>query len=395
MMKVLFIFGTRPEAIKLAPVIKELQKMPQCFSPRVCVTAQHREMLDQVLRLFDIAPDYDLAIMQANQSLFEVTTKALSGLQSVLEQERPDLVMVQGDTTTTFVGALAAFYLKIPIGHVEAGLRTNDKYHPFPEEVNRRLTSHLVDFHFAPTEAAQRGLLQEGIAPGKIWVTGNTVIDALLVASSQVSTPLEDKKWRQYFVGQFSLSLGDRRVILVTGHRRESFGKGFKDICAALKTIAVSYPSDIIVYPVHLNPQVQEPVRKTLGGIPNIFLLPPLDYAPFIYLMQRCYLILTDSGGVQEEAPSLNKPLLVMREVTERPEAIATGAGRLVGTDPNRIIANVKELMTKQRVYRQMAAVPNPYGDGKAASRIAAALSKVATERRPFSPKLGLAVERG
>jgi len=389
-MKVLFIFGTRPEAIKLAPVIKELEKRPECFSPRVCVTAQHREMLDQVLRLFQVVPDYDLAIMQASQTLFEVTTKGLNGLQWVLENERPDLVLVQGDTTTTFIGALAAFYLKIPVGHGEAGLRTNDKYHPFPEEVNRRLTSQLVDFHFAPTEAAQAHLLREGIAAENIWVTGNTVIDALLAVARQVSTPIEESTWREYFAQQFSLILDHHPMILVTGHRRESFGKRFENICAALQQIAIAYPYINIVYPVHLNPHVQEPVRRILGGIPNVFLLPPLDYAPFIYLMQRCYLILTDSGGIQEEAPSLNKPVLVMREVTERPEAIATGAARVVGTDPTKILSNVNELINEQGVYQQMAAAVNPYGDGRAASRIAAALLQLetTTEQGSFSSEL-------
>jgi UDP-N-acetylglucosamine 2-epimerase (non-hydrolysing) len=377
MMKVLFVLGTRPEAIKLAPVIKELRKTPECFSTRVCVTAQHREMLDQVLRLFEIVPDHDLSIMQKNQSLFEVTTKGLNSLQWVLEKERPDVVLVQGDTTTTFVGALAAFYLKIPIGHVEAGLRTNDKYHPFPEEVNRRLTSQLVDFHFAPTKLAQGHLLREGVASEKVWVTGNTVIDALVAVARQVSAPSEEKKWRQYFSQQFSLVLDDRPIILVTGHRRESFGKGFEDICGALQQIALSYPNIAIIYPVHLNPHVQEPVRKILGGIPNVFLLPPLDYAPFVYLMQRCHLILTDSGGIQEEAPSLNKPLLVMREITERPEAMVTGATRLVGTDPTKILSGVKELLSEPRIYQQMATAANPYGDGKAASRIATALSQL------------------
>jgi UDP-N-acetylglucosamine 2-epimerase (non-hydrolysing) len=377
MLKVLFVLGTRPEAIKLAPVIKELGKTPECFSARVCVTAQHREMLDQVLRLFEIVPDHDLSIMEKNQSLFEVTTKGLSSLQWVLEKERPDVVLVQGDTTTAFVGALAAFYLKIPVGHVEAGLRTNDKYHPFPEEVNRRLTSQLVDFHFAPTKMAQGHLLLEGVASEKVWVTGNTVIDALLAVAQQVSAPSEENKWRQYFSQQFSLVLDDRPIILVTGHRRESFGKGFEDICGALQQIALSYPNISIIYPVHLNPHVQEPVRKILGGISNVFLLPPLDYAPFVYLMQRCHLILTDSGGIQEEAPSLNKPLLVMREITERPEAMITGAARLVGTDPTKILSGVKELLSEPRIYQQMATAANPYGDGKAALRIATALSQI------------------
>ena len=374
-MKVLFICGTRPEAIKLAPVIKALERDPQSFTTRVCITAQHRQMLDQVLRLFDITPHYDLDIMRPNQSLFDVTARGLLGLRGVLDDERPDIVLVQGDTTTTFVGALAAFYCKIPVAHVEAGLRTADKYRPFPEEINRRLTTHIGDLHFAPTETARAALLREGIPPETVWVTGNTVIDALLTVAERVTSPREDQKWKNFFTDQFALGLDERRrLILVTGHRRESFGQGFENICMALRQIALAAPRLTLVYPVHLNPNVQEPVRKILKDLPNVHLLPPLDYAPFVYLMQRCYLILTDSGGIQEEAPALSKPVLVMREVTERPEAVATGAVRLVGTDPKKIVSEVESLVTDAARYQQMARAANPYGEGEAAQSIAAIL---------------------
>lgn len=339
-------------------------------------------MLDQVLRLFEITPDYDLAIMRPNQSLFEVTSRGLAGLQSVLESERPDCVLVQGDTTTTFVGALAAFYLKVPVGHVEAGLRTAKKYQPFPEEGNRRLTSQLADFHFAPTAAARANLLREGIPSQKVWVTGNTVIDALLAVASWVSSPLEKRKWRADFFQRFGLTFDRRPLILVTGHRRESFGEGFENICRALKIIAITYPETMIVYPVHLNPHVQEPVRRMLGAVPNIHLLPPLEYAPFVYLMRQSYLILTDSGGIQEEAPALDKPVLVMREVTERPEALAAGAARLVGIDPAAIVSAVGKLLNDRDQYQQMATAPNPYGDGKAAQRIATLLKQWESQKR-------------
>lgn len=375
-MKVVFVFGTRPEAIKLAPIIKILESNQEQFSPKVCVTAQHREMLDQVLQVFGVTPTYDLDIMQANQTLCEVTVRGLKGVQQVLEAERPDCVLVQGDTTTTFVGALAAFYLKIPVGHVEAGLRTADKYHPFPEEGNRRLTSHLADLHFAPTETARDNLLREGISPQNVWVTGNTVIDALLTISKTLSTPQEETRWREIFSQRFGLALNHRSLILVTGHRRESFGQGFENICQALKTIAVTHPQIDIVYPVHLNPNVQEPVRRLLGDLTNVHLLPPLEYVPFVYLMKRSYLILTDSGGVQEEAPALDKPVLVMREVTERPEAVSAGAARLVGVDPHIIVSAVTSLLTDSNLYRKMASAPNPYGDGQAAERIVALLTE-------------------
>lgn len=383
MITALFVCGTRPEAIKLAPVMKTLANEPQWFTTRLCVTAQHRQMLDQVLRLFDITPDHDLDIMRPNQSLFDVTSRGLMGLQRVLEAERPDLVVVQGDTTTTFIGALAAFYCKIPVAHVEAGLRTADKYRPFPEEINRRLTTHIGDWHFAPTEQARQSLLREGIAPQTVWVTGNTVIDALLTVAERVTSPAEDTRWKTFFAETFSLVLDDQRqVVLVTGHRRESFGQGFENICTALRRIALVHPEIAIVYPVHLNPHVQEPVNVILKDLPNVYLLPPLDYAPFVYLMQQCYLILTDSGGIQEEAPALNKPVLVMREVTERPEAVATGAAQLVGTDSHTIVTETERLLTDVTRYQAMANAINPYGEGKAAQSIADILRQTGAQKR-------------
>lgn len=378
MIKVLFICGTRPEAIKLAPVIQALEDHPDWFTTRLCVTAQHRQMLDQVLGLFALTPDYDLDIMRPHQSLFDVTARGLMGLQEVLAADRPDLVVVQGDTTTTFLGALAAFYCKIPVAHVEAGLRTAEKYRPFPEEMNRRLTTHIGDWHFAPTDQARQSLLREGVAPETVWVTGNTVIDAVLTVAGQVTSPAEDTRWKTFFANTFSLGLHDqRRVVLVTGHRRESFGQGFDNICTALRRLALAHPEIALVYPVHLNPNVQSPVKTMLGDLPNVYLLPPLDYAPFVYLMQRCYLILTDSGGIQEEAPALHKPVLVMREVTERPEAVATGAAQLVGTEPDSIVSQTERLLVDTARYQAMAGATNPYGEGKAARRIAAILREL------------------
>jgi UDP-N-acetylglucosamine 2-epimerase (non-hydrolysing) len=375
-MRVLFIFGTRPEAIKLAPVIKELEKHPETFTSVVCVTAQHREMLNQVLETFNITPDYDLDIMQDNQSLYDITVKGLQAIKAVMENEKPDLVIVQGDTTTTFVGALAAFYERIPVGHVEAGLRTNDKYKPFPEEINRRLTTHIADLHFAPTQKAKQNLLKEGINEENIFVTGNTVIDALLMVIEKQSTTEAQKRWDDYFVNNFDISFNnDKRHILVTGHRRENFGPGFEDICSALKEIAMSQKGIDIIYPVHLNPNVQKPVRRILGGMQNVFLIPPLDYEPFVYLMKNSYLILTDSGGVQEEAPSLGKPVLVMRETTERPEAVEAGTVRLVGTDKKRIVEEASKLLADSEAYNAMSMTHNPYGDGKASTRIVETLN--------------------
>ena len=363
-MKVLTIFGTRPEAIKLAPVIKELERHSESIS-RVCVTAQHREMLDQVLELFEIKPDWDLDLMRKDQSLFDITARGLQGLQDVFKEEQPDIVLVQGDTTTAFVASLAAYYLRVKIGHVEAGRRTEDKYNPFPEEMNRRLADVLSDLYFAPTQRAEQNLLREGISAERVFITGNTVIDALFLVLRQ-----EPRSKSQLVFSDFGLSTDDSRLILVTGHRRESFGEGFEKICQGLKLIAERNPDVQIVYPVHMNPNVKEPVYRILGGVENVHLIEPLDYAQFVFLMKRAYLILTDSGGIQEEAPSLGKPVLVMRGKTERPEAIEAGTARLVGTDSNRIFRETQRLLDNADEYDKMARAVNPFGDGKAAERI-------------------------
>jgi len=378
MKKILSIFGTRPEAIKLAPVIRELSNNDRKFKSIVCVTAQHREMLDQVLCIFEIKPDYDLAIMKKNQNLFEITTSALTGLQEVMQRETPDLVLVQGDTTTAFVAALAAFYLKIPIGHVEAGLRTHQKYSPFPEEKNRHLLSVLADYHFAPTEWAKSNLLREGIPQENIWVTGNTVIDALLSIKGKQEGESARIYWLSYFKEKYNLSLHNntQKILLVTGHRRENFGKALENICHALKEIAYKRKDITIVYPVHLNPNVQQPVRSMIDEQPNIRLTEPLDYEPFIFLMSHSYLILTDSGGIQEEAPSLGKPVLVMRNTTERPEGIEAGTTRLVGTEKDAIENGVEELLENQTLYDSMAHAQNPYGDGLASQKIVAIIHR-------------------
>jgi UDP-N-acetylglucosamine 2-epimerase (non-hydrolysing) len=377
--KVIVIFGTRPEAIKLAPVIKELRRYLDEFETLVCVTAQHRRMLDQVLELFRITPEFDLNIMSENQDLFDITVKALEGLKSILKDQRPDLLLVQGDTTTTFAAALAAFYLKIPIGHIEAGLRTYDKYQPFPEEKNRHLTTALADLHFAPTEQAKQNLVKEYVEKERIYVTGNTSIDALLQVVEEQQTTNELGRLNQYFDEKWNINLeyDSKKLILVTGHRRENFGDGFRNICFALKEIATKNPDADIVYPVHLNPNVRKPVFQILGhnedhtpGNGNIHLIEPLDYAPFVYLMSKSYLILTDSGGIQEEAPSLGKPVLVMRNTTERTEGITCGNSKLVGTDSNKIIVETQKLLDSKEVYNDMALRSNPYGDGKAAQRI-------------------------
>jgi len=364
MMKILTIFGTRPEAIKLAPVIKELQKSPLVES-RVCVTAQHREMLDQVLQLFGIECDWDLDLMRKDQSLFDITSHALRLLEDVLKEEGPDIVLVQGDTTTAFVASLAAYYLKIKIGHVEAGLRTADKFNPFPEEINRRLVDVLSDLWFAPTQKAKANLLREGFPSGNIFVTGNTVIDALFFTLNR-EVPIARQQW----LSDLGLSRGDSRLILVTGHRRESFGESFKQICYGLQKIAKHNKDLQIVYPVHLNPRVQEPVYQILSGIENIHLIAPLDYERFVWLMNQCYLILTDSGGIQEEASSLGKPILVMREKTERPEAVEAGIARLVGTDCDKIFTETQRLLDNSAIYEKMGKAISTFGDGRAAERI-------------------------
>ncbi len=375
MMKVLTIFGTRPEAIKIAPVIKELERHPAKFKSVVCVTAQHREMLDQVLQLFSIKPDHDLNIMKPGQDLFSVTCSVLEGLKPVLEEEKPNIVLVHGDTTTTMAASLAAYYCKIKVGHVEAGLRTNNKYAPFPEELNRKLTGVLADLHFAPTEKAKDNLLREGVLAESIFVTGNTVIDALLFIATQVNNDISLKRQLD---NSFSFLNPHKRLILVTGHRRENFGKGFENICQALAEIADAFPEVEILYPVHMNPNVQEPVKRILGNgrAKNIHLIEPVDYLPFVYLMNRSYLIITDSGGIQEEAPSLGKPVLVMRDATERPEAVTAGTVKLVGTDSDKIVAEATELLNNRTTYDVMSLAHNPYGDGKAAERIISNLRK-------------------
>ncbi|MFP1807231.1 non-hydrolyzing UDP-N-acetylglucosamine 2-epimerase [Lonsdalea quercina] len=371
-MKVLTVFGTRPEAIKMAPLIHALAQ-DTFFESRICVTAQHREMLDQVLELFGIEPDFDLNIMQPGQGLSEISCRILSGLKPVLEAFRPDLVLVHGDTSTTLMASLAAFYQRIPVGHVEAGLRTGDIYAPWPEEANRTLTGHLAQFHFAPTDSARLNLLKENVPDAAINVTGNTVIDALYWVRDLIA---RDPKLNRPLQAQYAFLSEQRKMILVTGHRRESFGNGFERICHALAEIAHRHPDVQIVYPVHLNPNVSEPVNRILSGIDNIFLITPQNYLPFVYLMNRAYLILTDSGGIQEEAPSLGKPVLVMRDTTERPEALASGVVRLVGTDTTKILHNVSELLTDESAYRAMSQAQNPYGDGHASQRILAALKE-------------------
>jgi UDP-N-acetylglucosamine 2-epimerase (non-hydrolysing) len=364
-MKILCVFGTRPEAIKMAPVIKALQAAPG-IEAAVCVTAQHRDMLDQVLSLFSISPEFDLDIMRTNQDLTHITSAVLIGLGDVLDSYRPDRILVHGDTTTTFAASLAAFYRKIPVGHVEAGLRTGNVFAPWPEEMNRRLCDSIADIHFAPTDSAARNLEAEGYTADTIVITGNTVIDALLEVTARLKNeaPLQAE-----LAGQFPFLDAGRRLILVTGHRRENFGQGFEDICQALADIGQR--EDVqIVYPVHLNPNVQGPVNRLLKDKPGIHLIEPLDYLPFVYLMDRSYLVITDSGGIQEEAPSLGKPVLVMRDVTERPEAVDAGTVKLVGTDKGMIVRECERLLDDGEAYEVMSRAHNPYGDGKASGRI-------------------------
>jgi len=364
--KILLVFGTRPEAIKMAPLVKTLQAHP-AFEVKVCVTAQHRQMLDQVLNLFDIQPDYDLNLMKPGQDLYDITNGVLMGLKPVLSEMRPDAVLVHGDTSTTFAATLAAFYQRIPVGHVEAGLRTGDLYSPWPEEANRKLTSTLAQWHFAPTTTSRSNLRREGIAAENIYVTGNTVIDALLQVRKKI---VASAALRQQFETAFNFLDARKKLVLVTGHRRENFGQGFEQICQALARIASSHADVQLVYPVHLNPQVQEPVRRLLGGIGNVHLIEPLDYLPFVYLMNMSTLILTDSGGIQEEAPSLGKPVLVMRDTTERPEAVEAGTVRLVGTNADEIASQALLLLGDSKAYEAMAFAHNPYGDGFACERI-------------------------
>lgn len=372
MHKILSIFGTRPEAIKMSPVIRKLQCSG--LESVICVTAQHREMLDQVLDIFDIAPDYDLDLMQSNQDLSSVTSRVLTEINKVIVHSKPNLILVQGDTTTTFAASLAAFYQKIPVGHIEAGLRTYDKYSPFPEESNRRMTTLISDFHFAPTEWAKNNLIKENVSSERVFVTGNTVIDALydvmkIIELGQIYKKLQKK---------FNFLKTDRKFVLVTGHRRESFGEGFRNICTAIRKLAENFPEHDFVYSVHLNPNVRKPVQEILeqNKLPNVHLVEPMDYVSFVCLMKESYLILTDSGGIQEEAICFGKPILVMRDTTERPEGVQAGAARLVGNKEENIFNNCTELLTSKLMYSKMVKNTNIYGDGKASERIVDILKK-------------------
>ena len=372
MIKVLTVFGTRPEAIKMAPLVHALAKDKR-FDAQICVTAQHREMLDQVLDLFKIVPHYDLNLMKAGQTLNDVTASILLNLKPILTDFKPDVVLVHGDTATTFAAALAAYYEQIPVGHVEAGLRTQNIYSPWPEEGNRKLTGALSKYHFAPTQTSKNNLLLENIASKDITITGNTVIDALLMIQDKIT---QDSKLSASLSAKFDMLDQNKKLILVTGHRRESFGSGFEDICTALALTAKRYPDAQILYPMHLNPNVREPVNRLLKDIDNIFLIEPQEYLPFIYLMTQAYIILTDSGGIQEEAPSLGKPVLVMRNTTERPEAVSAGTVKLVGTNVKTITDNIAELMDNKQTYQNMSIAHNPYGDGNACIKILDALAK-------------------
>lgn len=364
--KVLIVFGTRPEAIKMAPLVNEIKKNRK-IDLKVCVTAQHREMLDQVLELFEITPNYDLNLMKAGQTLNDITSAILINMRPILREYQPDIVLVHGDTSTTFAVSLAAYYEKVAIGHVEAGLRTGDIYSPWPEEANRKLTSVLTDYHFAPTESSRNNLIKEGYNADKIIVTGNTVIDALHIAKNKIDG---NENISSELAANFQFLSKDKKMILVTGHRRESFGRGFENICEALAEIARKNENVQIVYPVHMNPNVREPVNRILSGIHNIYLIEPQQYLPFVYLMDKSYLILTDSGGIQEEAPSLGKPVLVMRDTTERPEAVDAGTVKLIGTNKEKIITSVVELLSNKCLYKKMATAVNPYGTGQSSNKI-------------------------
>lgn len=378
--KVLFVFGTRPEAIKMAPVIKEFEKHSDRFETRVCITAQHREMLDQVLKIFNISPDYDLNLMKPGQDLYDITCGVLNGLKPVLNDFAPQIVLVHGDTGTSSAAALAAFYQRIPVGHVESGLRTYDIYSPWPEEINRQITGRIATWHFAPTAGAVQNLKNEKVNPNNICITGNTVIDALHIALGIIRNTPELK---QSIILQLSAVIPDieikiksQKLVLITGHRRENFGDGFFNICQAIKELAIQNPNLIMIYPVHLNPNVQKPVKEILGNLPNVYLIPPQEYLPFIFMLQHSYLVLTDSGGIQEEAPGLGKPVLVMRNTTERPEAVEAGVVKLVGTNKDLIISETNKLLNNSAYYAAMSSATNPYGDGHASERIVQFLKK-------------------
>ena len=375
---IMLVFGTRPEAIKMAPLYHALKALPVEFETQLCVTAQHRQMLDQVLQVFEITPDIDLNLMKPGQDLFDVTTGVLHGMRDVLQTHKPDALLVHGDTTTTLAAAMAAFYLGVPVGHVEAGLRTQDLQAPFPEEFNRQVASKLTKWHFAPTDFSRQNLLAERVPEASITVTGNTVIDALFWVLNRIDTDAQRSQAITTFLNaQLNFDWRKQRFVLMTGHRRENFGDGFLQICHALKDLAARYSSVEFVYPVHLNPNVQQPVNAILANLPNVHLIAPLNYEPFVYLLKHSHIVLTDSGGIQEEAPSLGKPVLVMRDVTERPEAIVAGTVRLVGADRTRIVANVAELLDKQTSYTAMSRAHNPYGDGKSCERIVSVLREI------------------
>ena len=380
MKNMMLVFGTRPEAIKMSPLVKEFQKYPEKFETIVCVTGQHREMLDQVLRIFDIQPDYDLNIMKQGQDLYDVTARVLTGMREVLKETQPDIVLVHGDTTTSTAAALAAFYQQIPVGHIEAGLRTHNIYSPWPEEVNRQITGRIATYHFAPTSLSKDNLLQEGVSEERIIVTGNTVIDALYMVVEKIkndgilSCELEKVlKASGYDISRLS---DGRKLVLITGHRRENFGDGFISMCKAIKSLSEKYPEVDFVYPMHLNPNVRKPIHEVFGESQraNLFFIEPLEYLSFVYLMEKSAIVLTDSGGIQEEAPGLGKPVLVMRDTTERPEALEAGTVKLVGTDYDKIVNEVSGLLDSQEYYEKMSKAINPYGDGKACSRIVKAL---------------------
>ena len=376
--KIMLVFGTRPEAIKMAPLYHALKTLPDEFDTQLCVTAQHREMLDQVLKVFEITPDIDLNLMKPGQDLFDVTAGVLLGMREVLRTHKPDALLVHGDTSTSLAAAMAAFYLGVPVGHIEAGLRTHDLQAPFPEEFNRQVASKITKWHFAPTDFSRQNLLAERVPESSITVTGNTVIDALFWVLGRIDANAQRREAITTFLNQqLDFDWRSQRFVLMTGHRRENFGDGFLQICHALKDLAARYPAVQFVYPVHLNPNVQQPVHAVLAGLPNVHLIAPLDYEPFVYLLKHSHIVLTDSGGIQEEAPSLGKPVLVMRDVTERPEAVAAGTVRLVGADRSRILANVAELLDDQLSYAAMSKAHNPYGDGKACERIIAVLKGI------------------
>ena len=376
--KILVVFGTRPEAIKMSPLVKAFENHKDKFDTKVCITAQHREMLDQVLDIFDIQADFDLNIMKANQDLYDVTSRVLLNIRDVLQEFKPETVLVHGDTTTTFSTALASYYQKINVAHVEAGLRTFDIYSPFPEEMNRKLTGSITKYHFAPTENAKNNLLKENINPENIFVTGNTVIDALHLALNKIKNhpDLEKNIFDNLSKNLKNINIKEDKFLLITGHRRENFGQGFINICESIKEIALKYPNIHLIYPVHLNPNVQKPVYEILNNLENVHLIEPLQYLPFLYLMDKSYFLLTDSGGIQEEAPSLGKPVLVMRNTTERPEAVEAGTVKLVGTDKNVIVKEIIKLIENPKYYETMSKAHNPYGDGSACQRIIEILAK-------------------